>query len=103
MSKSDFGGVYDWPQNKPEIDYNGVGGYDMPAAHTHSKLTHVTPGRPGRYIRGGRGWGGQGEKLPPPENTIYIFFSNIVFHFAGLFLVAILVRNLFMGDPFKAV
>ena len=82
MSKSDLGGVYDWPQNKPEIDYNEVGGYDMPAAHTHSKLTHVTPGRPGGYIRGEGGWA-RG-KVAPASKYYMFFFSNIVSHFAGL-------------------
>ena len=43
---------------------------------------------PGPYIAGGR----RGQ-LPPARKT-KCFFSNIVSDFAGLFLVAILVRNL---------
>ena len=43
---------------------------------------------PGPYIAGGR----RGQ-LPPP-GKLKCFFSNIVSDFAGLFLVAILVRNL---------
>ena len=31
------------------------------------------------------------------------FFSNIVIGFAGLFLVALLVRNLYTGDPCEGV
>ena len=30
-------------------------------------------------------------------------FSNIVFDFAGLFLVAMLVRNVYTGDPCEGV
>ena len=40
---------------------------------------------------GGEGGGGQMGQLPPPGKLIY--FSNIVFEIAELFLVAILVRN----------
>ena len=41
---------------------------------------------PGPYIAGGR--------RGPPPGKLNVFFSNIVSDFAGLFLVAILVRNL---------
>ena len=43
---------------------------------------------PGPYISGGGGGGAEG--VPPGK---LILFSNIVFEFAELFLVAILVRN----------
>ena len=43
-----------------------------------------------------RGAGGQ---LPPPAKLNLFFFSNIVFDFAGLFLGATLVRNLYTGKP----
>ena len=42
----------------------------------------------GPYIAGGR----RGQLSPPGK--LNVFFSNIVSDFAGLFLVAILVRNL---------
>ena len=42
--------------------------------------------------------GGQGGQLPPPGKLNVFFLSNIVFEFAGLFLVAILVRNLKKTD-----
>ena len=42
---------------------------------------------PGPYIARGE----EGGQLPPPAKPF--FFSNIVFEFAVLFLVAILVRN----------
>ena len=41
--------------------------------------------------RGGEGGGGQRGQLDPPGKLF--FFSNIVFEFAEVFLVAILVRN----------
>ena len=40
---------------------------------------------------------GVGEVVASARKTN--FFSNIVFDFAGLFLVAILVQNLYTGDP----
>ena len=40
--------------------------------------------------------GGQGGQLPPPGKLF--FFSNIVFDFVGLFLLAILFRNLKKTD-----
>ena len=43
----------------------------------------------GPYIAGGGGGGG---------NKIFFFLSNIVFEFAAIFLVAILVRNLKKTD-----
>ena len=48
-------------------------------------------GRTGQYVAGGVGGGGQRGHLPPPGK--FNFFSNIVFEFAELFLVAILLRN----------
>ena len=39
----------------------------------------------------------------PARKTERFFFSNIVFDFAGLFLVAILVRNLYTGYPCEGV
>ena len=45
---------------------------------------------PEPYIAGGGGGGGG---LPPP-GKLNVFFSNIVFDYAGLFIAAILVRNL---------
>lgn len=38
--------------------------------------------------------GGGGRQLPQPEKLNIFVFSNIVFDFAALILVAILVRNL---------
>jgi len=43
--------------------------------------------------------GGQGGQLPPPGKLF--FFSNIVFDFAGLFFVDILVRNLSLPPQTK--
>ena len=40
--------------------------------------------------------GGGGEQMPPPGKLK--FFFNIVFEFVGLFLEAILVRNLKKTD-----
>ena len=38
------------------------------------------------------------------RKTIFFFLIfNIVFDFAGLFLVALLVQNLYMGDPSEGV
>ena len=48
----------------------------------------------GPYIAGG----GAGGAVAPARKTKCFFFSNIVFEFAGLFLVAILVRNLKKTD-----
>ena len=53
---------------------------------THHHISHTLAGS---YIAGGRG--GRGGSYPRQENSI--FFSNVVFEFAELFLVAILVRN----------
>lgn len=44
----------------------------------------------------GRNWGGGGGQMPPPGKLN--FFFNIVFEFVGLFLEAILVRNLKKTD-----
>ena len=41
----------------------------------------------------------QGGAVAPARKTKCFFFSNKVFDFAELFLVAILVQNLYMGDP----
>ena len=50
------------------------------------------------HIGGSRGGG----YLPPP-GKLNVFFPKLVFDFAGLFLVAILVRNLSTGDPCEGV
>ena len=51
------------------------------------------------YITGPYIARGQGGQLPPPGKlNVFFFLSNIVFEFAGLFLVAILVRNLKKTD-----
>ena len=42
--------------------------------------------------------GGAGGAVAPVRKTKWFFFSNIVFEFAGLFFVAILVRNLKKTD-----
>ena len=44
---------------------------------------------------------GAGWAVAPTRKTN--FFSDTEFDFAGLFLVAILVRNLYTGDPFEDV
>ena len=52
---------------------------------------------------GGVGGGGAvGEAVAPARKTICFFF-NIVLDFARLFLEAILVQNLYMGDPCEGV
>ena len=55
----------------------------------------------GRYKARGGGRQGEGSSCPRQEN--FFFFSNIVFDFAGVFLVAILVPNLYTGDPRECV
>ena len=54
-------------------------------------FTNQLTGFSGPYIAGG-----QGGQLPPPGKLF--FFSNIVFDFVGLFLLAILFRNLKKTD-----
>ena len=44
-----------------------------------------------RAVHSGAGGGVGGVQLPPPERLNIFFFSHIIFDFAGLFLVAILV------------
>ena len=48
--------------------------------------------------------GQEGQLLPPGKlNVCCCFFFNFVFDFAGLFLAAILVRNLYTRDPCEGV
>ena len=56
---------------------------------------------PGPYIAGCRGGGVGGDRCPHQE--IKMFLSNVMFDFAGLFLVAMLVQNLYTGDPCEGV
>ena len=53
--------------------------------------------RPGPFIAGRQ----RGQL--PSAGKLNVNFSNIVFDFVGLFLVAILVRNLYTGDPCEGV
>ena len=59
--------------------------------HSNGKSKLFTKNLSGPYIAGG-----QGGQLPPPGKLF--FFSNIVFDFVGLFLLAILFRNLKKTD-----
>ena len=56
--------------------------------------------KPGPYLAGGGGGGGTRGSCPARKTKCF-FFSNIVFDFAGFFLVAILVRNLYTEAPLK--
>ena len=55
-----------------------------------------------RAVHSGGGEAG-GTVAPTRKTKCFCIFSNIVFDFAGLFLVAMLVRNVYTGDPCEGV
>ena len=86
------------PCNNYNLSETGRGYFNM------SKITRRAGGSYSRAVHsaGAAGAAG-GQSFARKTKFLFFFFSITVFDFAGLFLVAILVRNLYTGDLCEGV